>query len=77
MTREERAAYRRTHLKVRKIHIHDDHDAFDRERYLAMEPMDRVGIVFALTAHYAFLRGLSGDQLRLQRTVTSIRRGKR
>jgi hypothetical protein len=66
---------RRANAVTHKISLHDDHEAFDREMWSNVEPSERALYVFELSVIAARLRGFDGDQLRLQRSVASVKRG--
>lgn len=70
----ERRRERRRGAVTKKIALHDDHEAFDRELWREAEPAERVAAVFALSVMAARLRGYDGDQLRLQRSVAHVKR---
>lgn len=70
---EERRA-RRAGAVTRKIRLHDDHEAFDRDVWREADPADRAAAVFALSVLAARVRGFDGHQLRLQRSVACSQR---
>jgi hypothetical protein len=74
-TLEEKRA-RRGRALTRKIHLHDDHEAFNREIWSAVDPSVRAAYVFELSVLAARLQGFSGDQLRLDKSVARVQRGR-
>jgi hypothetical protein len=62
---------------VRRIRRGDDEDAIDRAYWAKISPIDRFAFVWVLTKHQLELQGYSGDQLRVLRSVASVRRRRR
>lgn len=73
-TPEERAEWRRTHWKARKIHLHDDQDEFDREAIADMSPEERMALSWELTKTTFLMRGIDGASVRLDRSVARVER---
>jgi hypothetical protein len=77
-TPEERAEYRRTHWKARKIRRGEDEDGFDGSYWRARSRDERSQEVWELTVlQWRLMRGIDPVQLRLDRTARSVQRGGR
>lgn len=73
-TPEERAHYRRTHWKARKIRRGEDEDSFDREAIAAMTPEERIALSWQITKELFAFKGIDEAAIRLDRSTARLQR---
>ncbi len=69
------AGDRQNKMKVAVIGLKDDHEALDRDYFLALSAAEKMAMVATMFAEQWLLKGGNADQLRLRRDIARLQRG--
>jgi hypothetical protein len=67
----------RAAMRTSLIALKDDHEAFDREYFLALSAAEKMTMVWPMFTEQWLLKGGDAKQLRLRRDIACLQRGKR